>query len=421
MTIDFTLSESIATQAQMTQMMAEQMMRPISRHFDEHEHEIPWEFINAIWPIVRQTPMFGTAEKPQIASDAPKKPRTGNMRMVHLIEALSWGDAGIYLLVPGGALGAAAIAAAGTQEQKERFLVRFTDSDKPVWGSMAMTESQAGSDTSAIRTTATRDGDEWVLNGEKIYCTGGRMSLEESAGLVVVWATADPKAGRAGMKAFVVEAGTPGMTIAKLEHKMGIRASDTAAIVFDNCRIPLNNVLGSSEVATVPELVAQPDGPKGFKGAMKTFDATRPAVAASALGIARATLELLREKLLEAGYELRDNVPIHDMSAIERDFLDLEAQHKSAWLLTKKAAWLMDMNQPNTVEASICKVKAGEAATVITQKAVEMLGPLGYTRELLIEKWMRDAKINDIFEGTGQINRLIIARRILGFSSRELK
>ena len=290
MTIDFTLSESIATQAQMTQMMAEQMMRPISRHFDEHEHEIPWEFINAIWPIVRQTPMFGTAEKPQIASDAPKKPRTGNMRMVHLIEALSWGDAGIYLLVPGGALGAAAIAAAGTQEQKERFLVRFTDSDKPVWGSMAMTESQAGSDTSAIRTTATRDGDEWVLNGEKIYCTGGRMSLEESAGLVVVWATADPKAGRAGMKAFVVEAGTPGMTIAKLEHKMGIRASDTAAIVFDNCRIPLNNVLGSSEVATVSELVAQPDGPKGFKGAMKTFDATRPAVAASALGIARAVV-----------------------------------------------------------------------------------------------------------------------------------
>ena len=422
MAIEFKLSESIATQAQMAQMLAEQMMRPVSRHFDEHEHEIAWDFINGLWPIMRQNPMFGALDKPKAEGESgPKKPRTGNMRMIHLIEALSWGDAGIYLTVPGGGLGGAAVAAAGNQEQKERFLARFGASEKPVWGAMAMTEPQAGSDTSAIRTTAVRDGDEWVLNGEKIYCTAGRLALEESEGLVVVWATVDPKAGRAGMKAFVVEAGTPGMTIAKLEHKLGIRASDTAAIVFNDCRIPLQNVLGSSEVAVVAENQAQGDAPKGFKGAMKTFDATRPAVAASALGIARATLELLREKLIEAGYELRDNVPVHDMSAIERDYLDLEAQHRSAWLLTQKAAWLMDMNEPNTVEASICKVKAGEAATVITQKAVEMLGPLGYSRELLIEKWMRDAKINDIFEGTGQINRLIIARRILGFSSRELK
>ncbi|HYF65243.1 MAG TPA: acyl-CoA dehydrogenase family protein, partial [Herpetosiphonaceae bacterium] len=270
MAIEFTLSESIATQTQMAQMMAEQMMRPVSRHFDEHEHEIAWDFINALWPIMRQNPMFGVLDKPQSGDSGPKKPRTGNMRMIHLIEALSWGDAGIYLTVPGGGLGGAAVAAAGNQEQKERFLARFGDSEKPVWGAMAMTEPQAGSDTSAIRTTAVRDGDEWVLNGEKIYCTGGRLALEESEGLVVVWATVDPKAGRAGMKAFVVEAGTPGMTIAKLEHKLGIRASDTAAIVFADCRIPLQNVLGSSEVAVVAENQAQGDAPKGFKGAMKT-------------------------------------------------------------------------------------------------------------------------------------------------------
>ncbi|MBP8251408.1 MAG: acyl-CoA dehydrogenase family protein [Herpetosiphon sp.] len=419
MTIDFKLSESIATQTQMTQMVAEQMMRPISRQYDESEHDIAWDYINAMWPLVRQNPMFGTLDKPE-DPNKPKKPKTGNMRMVHTIEALSWGDAGIYLTTPGGALGGAAVAAAGTPEQKERFLSRFVNDEKPVWGSMAMTEPQAGSDTSAIRTTAVRDGNEWILNGEKIYCTGGRLSLEESNGIVVVWATLDPKMGRAAMKAFVVEAGTPGMKVTKLEHKMGIRASDTAAVVFTDCRIPLENVLGSPDLPK-PDAATGGDAPKGFKGAMKTFDATRPAVAASAVGIARAALELLREKLIEGGVEIRDNVTVHEMSALERDYLELEAQYKAAWLLTLKAAWMMDQGEPNTVEASACKVKAGEAVTVITQRAVEMLGPLGYSRELLMEKWMRDAKINDIFEGTGQINRLIIARRILGFSSRELK
>lgn len=423
MAIEFKTPNVIAQQAQMTQMVAEQMMRPVSRHFDEHEHDIPWDYINALWPLMRQNPMFGSGDdKPrEAAPDAPKKAPIGNMMMVHLIEALSWGDAGIYLASPGGGLGGAAVAAAGTPEQKKRFLSRFQQSEKPVWGAMAMTEPQAGSDTSAIRTTAVRDGEEWVLNGEKIYCTAGRLALEESEGLVVVWATVDPKAGRAGMKAFVVEAGAPGMKVVKLEHKLGIRASDTAAIVFTDCRIPLANVLGSADVVTAQAATAPADGPKGFKGAMKTFDATRPAVAASALGIARATLELLKQKLAEAGVEVRYDIPTHEMTSVERDVMELEAQHSAAWLLTKKAAWLMDMNEANTVEASICKVKAGEAATVITQKAVELLGPLGYSRELLIEKWMRDAKINDIFEGTGQINRLIIARRILGFSSRELK
>lgn len=423
MAIDFKLSESIDTQRQMAQMVAEQMMRPVSRHFDEHEHDIPWDYINAMWPIMRQNPMFGAVDKPETSTDPnkPKKPKTGNVRMVHLIEALSWGDAGMYLTTPGGALGGAAVAAAGTSDQKNRFLARFGESETPVWGSMAMTEPQAGSDTSAIRTTAVRDGDSWILNGEKIYCTGGRLSLEESQGLVVVWATVDPKLGRAGMKAFVVEAGTPGMQVTKLEHKMGIRASDTAAVVFTDCRIPFDNVLGNPEIPKAEATAASADAPKGFKGAMKTFDATRPAVAASALGIARAALELLREQLSLAGIPIRDDVPVNEMSAIERDVLELEAQHKAAWLLTLKAAWMMDSGEANTVEASACKVKAGEAATVITQKAVELLGPLGYTRELLAEKWMRDAKINDIFEGTGQINRLIIARRILGFSSRELK
>ena len=277
---------------------------------------------------------------------------------------------------------------------------------------MAMTEPHCGSDTAAIRTTAVRDGESWVLNGEKIFVTTGHKALVDSEGLMVVWATIDPAAGRAGMKPFVVEAGTPGVRVTKLERKMGIRASDTASVVLENCRIPAGNLLGSAEVT---------DPRKGFKGAMATFDATRPSVAASALGIARATVELLKERLALEGIEVRYDRPRHLLTAIERDLLEMEAQLRAAWLLTVKAAWMMDRGLPNTLESSMCKVKAGDVVTRVTQKGVELMGPLGYSRELPFEKWMRDAKINDLFEGTGQINRLVIARRILGYTSRELK
>ena len=244
------------------------------------------------------------------------------------------------------------------------------------------------------------------------------MAAKESPGFVVVWATVDPSAGRAGMKPFVVEAGTPGMTVAKLEHKHGIRASDTAALVFQDCRIPYDNLLGSAEVVRSNGGEA---ARKGFKGAMKTFDATRPAVAASALGVTRAALEFTAAYLKERGVQVRYGVPLHQQTAIERDLLQMEAQHRAAWLLVLKAAAKMDAGEENTLEASMCKVKAGAVATLVSQKAVELLGPEGYSCKLLVEKWMRDARINDIYEGTGQINRLIVARRLLGYSSRELR
>jgi acyl-CoA dehydrogenase len=160
---------------------------------------------------------------------------------------------------------------------------------------------------------------------------------------------------------------------------------------------------------------------KGFKGAMKTFDASRPAVAASAVGIARAALELTQEKLKEAGIEVDYTKPPHKLTAVERDLMEMEARYKGAWLLTLRATARMAHGQSNRLEASMCKYRAGEAVTWITQKAVELLGPLGYSRDLLAEKWMRDAKINDIYEGTKQINQLIVARSILGYSRRELK
>jgi acyl-CoA dehydrogenase len=410
--IDFEIPTSIQRQVQLISMLGEQAMRPIARYYDEHEGERPWDYINMIWQTVRAQG-GRTLAAPTSAEDGngELKQRIHNLMLMHTVEALSGGDAGLYLSTPGGALGGAAVEATGTPEQKERFLKRFKEGE-PKWASMAMTEPHAGSDTASIRTTArlSDDGKEWIINGEKIFVTGGLMSAKESPGFVVVWATIDASAGRAGMKPFVVESGTPGMTVAKLEHKHGIRASDTAALVFQDCRIPYDNILGSAEVAR-----------KGFKGAMKTFDATRPAVAASALGITRATLEFTAAYLKERGVKVRYGAPLHQQTAVERDLIQMEAQHHAAWLLVLKAAARMDAGEENTLEASMCKVKAGAVANFVAQKAVELLGPEGYSCKLLVEKWMRDARINDIYEGTGQINRMIVARRLLGYSSAELR
>jgi len=412
--IDFDIPTPIQRQVQLITMLGEQVMRPVARYYDEHEGERPWDYINMIWQTIREQggrSLAAPASSEKNGGNGEKHPSFHNILLVHNVEALSWGDAGLYLSTPGGALGGAAVEATGTPEQKERFLKRFKEGE-PKWAAMAMTEPHAGSDTAAIRTSArlSEDGKEWIINGEKIFVTGGLMSAKESPGFVVVWATIDPSAGRAGMKPFVVESGTPGMTVAKLEHKHGIRASATAALVFQDCRIPYDNILGSADVAR-----------KGFKGAMKTFDATRPAVAASALGITRATLEFTAGYLKERGVPVRYGIPLRQQTAIERDLLQMEAQHRAAWLLVLRAAARMDAGEENTLEASMCKVKAGAVANLVAQKAVELLGPEGYSCKLLVEKWMRDARINDISEGTGQVNRLVVARRLLGYSSQELR
>jgi acyl-CoA dehydrogenase len=408
--IDFELSDSTKGVQQMVHAAAEQMMRPISREYDEREHEKPWDFLNAMWGASRGVSMSG-GEAPKDGQAKPKGPSEGMLRACVTTEELCWGDVGLYLSIPNSGLGGAAVAAAGTPEQKKRFLSRFSEGE-PKWGAMAITEPGAGSDSAAIQTTAVRDGDHWVLNGTKIFCTSGLMAAEKSKGFVVVWATLDRSAGRAGIRAFVVDAGTAGMYVTKVEHKLGIRASDTATIVFEDCRIPLDNLLGSAEIK---------QGGKGFKGAMATFDATRPIVAASAVGVARAALDFVKETLERNGVEIRYGAPLHTLTALERDVIEMEAQVQAARLLVWRAAWMMDSGLHNNLEASMCKSKAGLVVTLVTQKAVEILGPLGFSRELLVEKWMRDAKISDIYEGTQQINQLIIARRILGYSSEELR
>ncbi len=416
--ISFEMPKPLVQTKNVVETVAVNMMRPVSREMDENEHEIHWsyiEFMHTATKALGSSSMAPeeTAPEKEVDPQKKKRPPINYQRLMVMVETLSWGDAGIYLCTPGGMLGAAAISAAGTPEQKKRFLSRFKGKE-PVFDAMAMTEPQAGSDTSAIRATAVLDEktNEWVLNGEKIFVTAGHKALVDSKGFIVVWASLDLEAGRAGIRSFVIEADTPGCKVTKLEEKMGIRASDTVSIVLQDCRIPYENILGSPTIEK---------STKGYKGAMQTFDATRPIVAASALGVARAALEFVQEKLAEEGVEVRYGIPRQKMTLVEREIIEMETQLRQAWLLTVKALWMADNKQSNALIASMSKVKAGKVATVITQKAVELMGPLGYSRDYLLEKWFRDAKINDIFEGTGQINLLVVARNILGYRGSQLR
>jgi acyl-CoA dehydrogenase len=285
---------------------------------------------------------------------------------------------------------------------------------------MAITEPNAGSDAAAIETTADFDADteEWILNGTKIFCTAGEGAATVDGGFVVVWATIDKSAGRGGIKSFVVPANTPGLELIGCEKKLGIRASDTATLRLEDCRVPKDHLLGSAEVKKKDP---KKTGDKGFKGAMATFDASRPIVAAMATGVGRAALDFLKEELERQGVEIRYDAAPRELTAIERDVIEMEAELQAARLLTWRAAWMMNKGQRNNLEASMAKAKAGLAVTKITQKAVQLLGPVGYSKKLLVEKWMRDAKINDIYEGTQQINQLIVARRILDYPSAMLR
>jgi acyl-CoA dehydrogenase len=407
MPISFEPARSTVAAREFYHRMALEQMRPHSRRYDELEHEPPSEWIDYYWKHGRGGPGGDWSGE-----------NDGMVRVCVQAEELCWGDAALYLRMPTAALGGSAVAAAGTPEQKLRFLAAFQGDGPPIWGAMAITEAQAGSDAAAIQTTAELDGDEWVLNGTKIFCTSGESASQQEGGFVVVWATVDREAGRAGIKSFVVPAGTPGMKCVGLEKKLGIRASDTATLSFENCRIPRSNLLGSAEVKKRSEKGA---GDKGFKGAMATFDASRPIVAAMAVGVGRAALDFVEEELARQGFEVRHDAPRTELRAIERDVLEMQAELRAARLLTWRAAAMMTRGRPNNLEASMAKAKAGLAVTRITQKAVEVLGPPAYSRKLLVEKWMRDAKINDIYEGTQQINQLIVARRILEYSSSVLR
>jgi acyl-CoA dehydrogenase len=385
--------------------VAMNMLRPVSRKYDRAEHEYPKE-LDMLAAMIDGLAESGAGEgagATGVRRDEPAEERTGvkngaNLASVMSIAEMCWGDVGLLLSMPRQGLGNSAIASVADEEQ----LARFGDT----WAAMAITEPGMGSDSANIRTTAVPDGDHYVINGEKIYVTAG-----ERADSVVVWATLDRSLGRAAIKSFVVEKGTPGMTVERLEHKLGIRASDTAAITFTDCRVPKENLLGSPDI----------DVKQGFAGAMATFDNTRPLVAAMAVGCARAALDLTTDLLAQAGVVVDYDRPAQVQHAAAARLLKLEADWEGARLLTLQAAWLADNRRPNSLEASMAKAKAGRVGSEITLACVELASSVGYSETELLEKWSRDSKILDIFEGTQQIQQLIVARRLLGLSSAELK
>jgi acyl-CoA dehydrogenase len=329
----------------------------------------------------------------------PERNRNGsNLSTVLSIIEMCWGDVGLLLSLPGQGLGNAAIASLATEEQLAHYGGR--------WAAMAITEPEAGSDAAAIRTTARLDGDEYVLNGEKIFVTSG-----DRADLIVVWATLDREAGRAAIKPFVVERDNPGLRLDRLEHKLGIRASDTANFSLVDCRVPKDSLLGSPQI----------DTRHAFVGAMQTFDNTRPLIAAMAVGLTRAALEETRDQLARAGVEVDELAPAHTQHAAAAALLEMEADYEAARLLTLEAAWMADNGRPNSLQASMAKAKAGRTCTEVTLRCVELCGSVGYGESELLEKWARDAKILDLFEGTQQIQLLVVARQLLGKTSAELR
>ena len=388
--------------------VAEEFLRANSRKYDLAEHSYPKE-LDLLASLVDGMGASGQGQgagAAAVGNQDDKDDQAGkgkvkngtNMSSVLSIIEMCWADVGLLLSMPRQGLGNSAIASVANDEQLKRF--------KGTWAAMAITEPGTGSDSANIVTTAVKDGDAYILNGEKIYVTSG-----ERADSVVVWATLDKSLGRAAIKSFLVPKSLPGIRVERLEHKLGIRASDTAVILLDNCRVPAENLLGNPEI----------DVKQGFAGAMATFDNTRPLVAGMAVGCARAALEDTRELLEKAGVVIDYDRPLQTQSYAAATFISMEADWEAALLLTLEAAWLADNRKPNSMEASMAKAKAGRAGNDITLRCVELASTLGYSENELIEKWSRDSKILDIFEGTQQIQQLIVARRLLNLTSSELR
>ncbi len=390
--IDFTLSENDQKVVEMVRERA-LVCREYARYYDEHEEEFAPDELP-------ENAQFKDRNPYRLMRAAGENDTSFGVMSMLVAMGQTWGDYTVRLQQTSGGLGNASLNAVGTKEQKQKW-------DRMTLA-MANTEPGCGSDSKAIITTAVLDGDEWVINGEKIFVTTGCRCDG-----VIVWATLDASAGRGAIKAFMVPRGAPGFEVTHKEKKLGIRADDTAAMVFSDCRIPRENLLGGNE-----EIAKKGGG--GFKGLMGTFNMTRPGVAAIGLGMAQAALDFTREELAKEGVEVDYAASPNERSAIAQKLIEIEADIEAAELTILHSVWLSADAKPNNMEASIAKAKGGEVVRTATQRCLEILGGLSVSRDYLIEKWFRDVRITDIYEGTGQIQRLIIARQILDYSAAEL-
>ena len=403
MSIDFSLTKRQEDTRAAIHSLAEGIIRPQSLSWDRN-HGIPNEFLQRIAMLAGSLGSLSNhaeiLREPDGQTDpAKKKERSVHVTTIVASEELAWGDPALLLCLPGPGLGGPPVRATGTPEQKERFFGVFKNIQTELrWGAYALTEPGAGSDVAGIRTSCKKVGNEWVLNGRKCYITNGAR-----ASWNVVFATIDPTLGRAGHRAFVVEKGTPGFSVGKIEDKLGLRASETAELVLEDCHVPAENLLGGEEAYHTKE---------GFMTAMKTFDNTRPIVAAMAIGIGRAAYEYARD-FVKANYVMTRPIPRY--AAIAERLARVVRQLDAARMLAWRAAWLADEQQPNAKEASMSKALAGQAAIRACIESIEICGAEGTIAKdhQLLEKWFRDIKVYEIFEGTGQIQRIVISKRLL--------
>jgi alkylation response protein AidB-like acyl-CoA dehydrogenase len=393
------LSEDQITLQKWVHDFAETVIRPAGEEWDEKE-EFPY-------PIVKQAAEIGLYGWEFMAEMMMNDP-TG-LSMPVAIEELFWGDAGIGMAIMGSGLAAAGIAASGTGEQVMEWVPQcYGDASDLKLGAFAASEPDAGSDVGGYRTSAVYDEakDEWVLNGTKAWITNGGI-----ADVHVVVAVVDPELGTKGHASFIVPPGTKGLSMGQKYKKHGIRASHTAEVVLDDVRVPGRCLLGGKEKLE-ERLAKVRRGEKGnAQAAMQTFEATRPAVGAQAIGIARAALEYSLEYAKERHAFGR---PIIMNQGIAFMLADMATEIDASRALIWRAAWLGKQKQFKNAEGSMAKLKAGRTATWVTERAIQILGGYGYTREYPVERWHRDAKIHDIFEGTEQIQQLVISRAISG-------
>jgi alkylation response protein AidB-like acyl-CoA dehydrogenase len=378
---------------------ARDVVRPAAAEWDERE-ETPW-------PLIQEAAKVGLYSFDFLANSYND---TTGLSGCIMSEELFWGDAGIAMSIMGTGLAVAAIFGSGTPEQLFEWAPQcFGDATDPKVAAFCSTEPEAGSDVGAIRTRARYDEatDTWVLNGQKSYATNGGI-----ANVHVVTASVDPELGPRGQAAFVVPPGTPGLVGTKKLRKLGLRASHTADVFLDDVRLPGSCLLGGREALLTRLDKARSGQRTAGQASMRTFELSRPTVGAQALGIARAAYEYALDYAKD---RVQFGRPIIENQAIAFALADMRTEIDAARLLVWRAAWMGRNNVPFTAgEGSMSKLKAGEVAVAVTEKAVQILGGAGYLREHPVERWYRDAKIYTIFEGTNEIQRLVIARAISG-------
>ncbi|MEK6606934.1 MAG: acyl-CoA dehydrogenase family protein [Myxococcota bacterium] len=400
MSIDFQLTGAQQQFREFIHQFAEHIVRPIALECDR-THQVPEDIIERVATMRAGMSMgeipeeYGGDGAGAGAAKDKKGKRQQNRFAVLGAEEIAWGDVPFMMSLPGPGLGGPPVGVAGTPDQKQRF---FGVLKQPGlhYGAYGLTEPGAGSDVAAIATTCVKSQGGWILNGTKCFISNGAK-----ADWVIIFATVDRSLGRAGQRMFVVEKGTPGFSVTRIEEKMGLHAFETAELKLEDCFVGDDNLLGGE---------AHYQGKEGFMGAMKTFDSSRPLVAALALGIGRAAYEAARDYV-------KDNYLLARPIARYAVLADRLAEHArkldAARLMTWRAAWMADEGIPNAKEASMCKAYAAQTAIAACRDAVQIMGAAGLDRERMVEKWYRDIKVFDIFEGTGQVQRIVISKRIL--------